>query len=156
MDQEIKQEFSKIGDQFSKIDDRFIKMDDRFAKMDKRFERIDERFEKMDERFEKMDDRFEKLAIMINKGFELTATKEELMEVKNQMATKVDLNKHKLEVQDFINDKLADLKGDLVILTRKEDKKLLSLAEILYNKKVLNKKELNELTSLEPFPRVVV
>lgn len=71
------------------------------------FDSNDERFESMDKRFESMDKRFD-------------AMDKRLTRVESLMVTK-----------DYLDDKLADLKGDLVVLTRKEDTKLKTLVNIL-------------------------
>jgi hypothetical protein len=54
------------------------------------------------------------------------------------MATKQDLNKQKHEILDSVDDKLADLKGDLVVLMRREDKKVSELIVTLRDTKVLS------------------
>lgn len=56
--------------------------------------------------------------------------------------------------KDYLDEKLSDLRGDLVILTRKEDLKVKKLIEILQKHKVINKKEVKELMSMEPFPQL--
>lgn len=66
------------------------------------------------------------------------------------------LNKQKLEILDAMDDKLAYLKGDLVILMRKEDKKVVSLIELLKNKKIITTNEADCLLELEPFPQLIL
>ena len=56
---------------------------------------------------------------------------------------------------DYLDDKLYDLKGDIVVLTRKEDKKVIRLVEILQSKNILTNKEAKELFMLEPFVRII-
>ena len=43
-----------------------------------------------------------------------------------------------LVTKDYLDDKLDNLRGELVVLTRKEDKKLISLVDTLYGKRVLS------------------
>ena len=61
-------------------------------------------------------------------------TEEDLKEALKDYPTKEDLTealgKQKLDILDHIDDKLANLKGDLIILMRKKDRKLLHLVEI--------------------------
>lgn len=52
-----------------------------------------------------------------------------------------------------MDDKLSDLKGDLIILMRKEDRKLGALIELLANKKVISPDDAKQILSLEPFPK---
>ena len=55
--------------------------------------------------------------------------------------------------KDYLDEKLADLRGDLVVLTRKEDTKLTSLVKILEQRKVISAKDAQKIMSLEPFAR---
>lgn len=52
--------------------------------------------------------------------------KKDINFIKSQMVTK-----------DYLDTKLADLRGDLVVLTRKEDAKVKSLVDLLKKKKVI-------------------
>lgn len=63
------------------------------------------------------------------------------------------LNSLKLDIIDKMDDKLADLRGDLVIMTRKEDKKVTALVDILETKKILTEKEAATISSLGLFPK---
>jgi hypothetical protein len=51
---------------------------------------------------------------------------------------------------------LADLRGDLVVLTRKEDTKLKELVEILKKKKILTDDDVKHLLTMEPFPQLML
>ena len=55
--------------------------------------------------------------------------------------------------KNYLDDKLADLRGDLVVLVRKEDRKVIKLVEILRTKNVLVDKDVSEILKLEPFAR---
>lgn len=112
---------------------------------------------------------FENLTKIVQKSFgdveeEITSIKEDLETVKKtmatkedlkRMATKEDLGKLNIELRDFIDDKLVDLKGDLIVLMRKEDKKLVSLIKILRQKSILTDKETMDILSAEPFPQLL-
>lgn len=89
--------------------------------------RVDEKFEAVEKRFEGIDKRFEKV-------------ENKITEMESKMVTK-----------DYLDEKLADLRGDLVVLTRKEDKKLGKLIEILSNKQVISEQDKQELLAMEPF-----
>ena len=58
--------------------------------------------------------------------------------------------------KDHLDDKLADLRGDLVILLRKEDFKMKKLIDILKKRDLLNDAEFNEIMSMEPFPQLAL
>lgn len=80
-------------------------------------------------------------------------TREEFQEELKKFATKEDLGKFKLEIFDHVDDKLADLKGDLVLLARKEDRKLGSVVELLAEKQVFTASDAKGVFQMEPFPR---
>ena len=69
----------------------------------------------------------------------------DLEHVKNQMVTK-----------DYLDEKLAENYGNLVVLMRKEDVKLLRLVELLKKKAVISDDEVKELLALEPFPKLAL
>ena len=58
--------------------------------------------------------------------------------------------------KEYLDDKSADLRGDLVVLTRKEDVKVRALVEIMAQKKLLSKEEVNKILSMEPFPQLAL
>ncbi|MFA4890969.1 MAG: hypothetical protein WC604_01260 [Candidatus Gracilibacteria bacterium] len=64
--------------------------------------------------------------------------------VGNQMITK-----------DYLDDKLEEHHGNMIILMRKGDTKLLRLVELLKEKNVLNDEEAKSLLTMEPFPKLV-
>mgnify|MGYP001559101059 CR=1 FL=1 len=68
--------------------------------------------------------------------------------IRGQMVTKEYLD-------DKLDEKLADLRGDLVVLMRKEDRKVRELIDILHQKNVLNQAEVKRLLILEPFPTLM-
>ena len=80
--------------------------------------------------------------------------KEELEEKMNDL--KQEMNKQKLDILDAVDDKLAHLKGDLVVLMRKEDKKVITLVGILKEKKILTLDEAKTVLAMEPFPQLAV
>ena len=84
-------------------------------------------------------------------------TKEELRLELSKMATKDELrsemNKQKLELLDAMDDKLANLKGDLTIMMRGEDKKVNRLIALMESKRLLTTEEAGTLLDLLPFPQ---
>ena len=100
--------------------------------VDERFKGIDEKFKGIDERFNGIDERFNGIDGRLDR-------------IESQMVTK-----------DYLDDKLADLRGDLVVLMRKEDTKLKTLVEILLQRKLLSPKDVKRIVSLEPFPEIAL
>src|SRR3989339_276103 len=88
----------------------------------------------------------------LNKGktqsvLEVEAENEEVSGIESRMVTKE-------YFKEYLDDKSADLRGDLVVLTRKEDVKVRALVEIMAQKKLLSKEEVNKILSMEPFPQL--
>lgn len=71
------------------------------------------------------------------------ATKDDIQRIESTMVTK-----------DYLDEKLADLRGDLNVLMRKEDNKLKTLIEILFKKGTTNNEEKTQILSLEPFAQL--
>lgn len=80
------------------------------------------------------------------KGF---ATKQDL----ERFATKQDLLALEYNILDRMDDKLADLKSDLVLLLRKEDTKLVALIELMQQKYGMDEKDARALLRMQPFPQ---
>lgn len=97
---------------------------------------------------------------------------QEILEVvlflKDHMAMRVDNigeNVEKLEkrmtrvetlmvTKDYLDEKMADLRGDLVVMMRKEDTKVKSLVDILHKKKVITDGEVTKILRMEPFAQI--
>lgn len=71
--------------------------------------------------------------------------KTDITSIKAQMVTKA-----------YLDDKLADLRGDLTLIIRKEDTKLKATVNILADKKVLSQDETKRIFSMEPFPQLAL
>ena len=56
--------------------------------------------------------------------------------------------------KDYLDEKLADLRGDLVVLMRKEDTKLKTLVEVLTERNIITSADKKRILSLEPFPQL--
>ena len=72
---------------------------------------------------------------------ELTSIKGEIAQIKSTMVTK-----------DYLDDKLLNMKGDMVVMMRKEDEKVKLLVNLLNKKNVLSDIEAKSIFALEPFP----
>jgi hypothetical protein len=84
----------------------------------------------VDKRFEQVDKRFEKLEHRVG-GLE------------TRMVTK-----------EYLDEKIADLRGDLILLARKSNTKLSVLVEDLVAEKSLDPTVARRILALEPFPSV--
>lgn len=85
-------------------------------------------------------------------------TNDEIMDfLKENMVTKQELDERlgrlRSELIDYLDKRLMDLKGDLVVIMKSEDRKLNALIELLVQKSVLTVTEAKTITKLEPFPQ---
>ena len=76
---------------------------------------------------------------------------------KEEAVTKEEFNREisgikvMMVTKDYLDGKLADLRGDLVVLMRKGDTKLKALVGILHGKKVISNTDVKKIYSMEPF-----
>lgn len=80
----------------------------------------------------------------------LQETTEKRFDGLESRVTKIEAN---MVTKDYLDDKLADLKGDLIVLIRKEDTKLAALVEVLKERKVIDDDDIRKILSMEPFPK---
>lgn len=71
---------------------------------------------------------------------DISGIKGEIVGIKNTMVTK-----------DYLDEKIADLRGDLVVLLRKEDNKLGALITELLDRKVIDDAAARRILTMEPF-----
>ena len=64
------------------------------------------------------------------------------------------LNKLKLDILDGVDEKLASMKGDLVVMMRNEDKKVMLVVQKLKQKNIFSDQDVEEFVNLLPFPQM--
>lgn len=69
----------------------------------------------------------------------------------DKIESRLDKIESTMVTKDYLDDRLGDLRGDLVVLMRKEDTKLKELVGILHEKKVLKQADVARTFSMEPF-----
>ncbi len=109
-----------------------------------------------------MDVRFEALEAEMKS--EIGTLKSDVGSLKSDVGTlKSDVGSLKKDVasmkalmvtKDYLDDKLGDLRGDMVLMMRKEDGKVERVIQKLRDKEVFNEADVKELTSVSLFPRV--
>jgi len=85
---------------------------------------------------------------------DFSGLKSEVGELKSEVGelkSEVSGIKATMVTKDYLDDKLADLRGDLVVLTRKEDNKLKTLVGVLHGKRVISDSDVKKIYSMEPF-----
>jgi hypothetical protein len=84
------------------------------------------------------------------------ASKNEILEAIGEFSNKVEQRFNKIEsimvTKDYLDDKLLNMKSDMVVMMRKEDEKVKTLVQILKQKNLLNDSEVKLILALEPFP----
>ena len=66
----------------------------------------------------------------------------------------VKVNQVKLDLIDAMDKKMANLKGDLVVLLRTEDKKVDAFIEVLRKQRTLKEHDARSLLGMSPFPQI--
>src|SRR3989339_1529220 len=151
----LEKQFTDLSD---KTDKRFNSVDKRFNSVDKRFDDVDKRFDDVDKRFDDVDKRFTGLDKRIDG---IKAGNEEILSAINTYSEENDKHLEKIDRQltkmidrDYLDEKNADLRGDLVVIMRKEDVKVKKLVNILQKRRVISAEEVKEILSMEPFPQL--
>lgn len=128
--------------------------------------------EKMNLKFEKKFDRLEhiikQLALAVKTGFDevdgrfkkvetrIDAIEPKIVAIESKVGT-IETNVAHIGAstvtKDYLDEKLFDVKGDMTALTRKEDRKVISVVTLLEKKKVFTRHEPDSILSLEPFTR---
>src|SRR3990167_8172935 len=105
--------------------------------------------DKTEERFDNLEDDISDMKGEISgmKG-EISGMKGEISGMKGEisgMKGEIGQIKATMVTKDYLDDKLSDLRGDLVVMLRKGDAKLKVLAEMLHDKKVLNRADVKRI-----------
>jgi hypothetical protein len=98
---------------------------------------------------------------------EKETTNNEILETMNEFANNVDKRFDSVEKRltkieatmvdkDYLDLKLADLRGDIVVIIRNEDMKVMKLIDILADKNLISEEDKQKITSMGPFPRLYV
>ncbi len=77
-------------------------------------------------------------------------THQEFSHVKGEIS-EINSNITRMVTKDYLDDKMSDLRGDLVVMMRKEDNKLKTLVGVLKEKSVLDSSDVSRIYSMEPF-----
>lgn len=101
--------------------------------------------------FNRTDQRFNEVFDVVTFIKDNAVTKEEF----NRDISGIDKRLTRVEAtmvtKDYLDEKMMDLRGDLVVMTRKEDVKLKALVGVLHGKKVISNTDVKKIYSMEPF-----
>jgi len=90
-----------------------------------------------------LDDVYEAVTFIKDNAIMRDEFKAEISQINGKMATMV--------TKDYLDEKMSDLRGDLVVMMRKEDTKLKTLVGVLKKKSVLDNSDVKKIYSMEPF-----
>jgi len=100
----------------------------------------------VDKKFANIDNQFSEIKAEITTiKSEITTIKSDIVNIRSTMVTK-----------DYLDDKLADLRGDLALIMRKEDTKVAMLVKILRARDVITEDDKQQIFAMEPFPQMSV
>jgi len=83
------------------------------------------------------------------------ATKDDIKDMVTKQYLDEKLGKFRSDITDYMDRRLLDLKGDLVVIMKSEDRKLSALIELLVHKSILTTSEAHSIVKMEPFPQRV-
>ena len=99
-----------------------------------------------------LEQKIDDLALAVKEGFESVDRRFEDIDKRFES---IDRRFNVLPDKDYLDDKLADLKGDLIVKLRREDEKVNFLIDLLRARSVLNEKDVERLRKeFEIFPRM--
>ena len=84
---------------------------------------------------------------------EIAIIKEDIAGVKVQLSSIQGQLNTRVVTKDYLDDKLANLKGDLMTFSHKEDTKLTTTIDILTKRRAITAADKKHLLALEPFPQ---
>ncbi len=117
------------------------------------FDGVDAQFKSVDAQFKSVDAQFKSVASMA----EVEGLRKELKADLAQMASKADLRRIEatMVTKDYLDDKLADLKGDLIVKLRKTNEKLDFIVSLLRAHAVFSDDDLKRIrTEFQIFPQL--
>lgn len=72
------------------------------------------------------------------------------------LVQRVDKIEATMVTKNYLDDKLVDVKGDIIAELRHEDKKVVALIEVLRNRNVISSDEAKGILGMKPFPQIFV
>ena len=94
----------------------------------------------------------EDLAVITKNGFDEMG--KEMNKRFETMDARFDAVEAAMVTKSYLDDKLADLEGSVIVRQRKEDKKMNLLVEFLQKKNILEKEEVKALKEIQVFPNI--
>ena len=85
---------------------------------------------------------------------ETVSLSEQISGLANYMDERLTQTEARVVTKEYLDEKLADLRGDLVVLTRKEDHKVVALVELLRDRRVIPEDDARRILGMALFPQL--
>lgn len=125
--------------------------------LDERFLKVDEKFLKLDEKLLMMEDRIvSRIVEDVGEAFEqnfLPMVDELIDEKLAPIKTDIVGIKATMVTKDYLDEKMVDLKGDLIAYDRKLEKKTDTLVDALIERRTLTASDVERIEQVRVFPR---
>lgn len=73
-----------------------------------------------------------------------------------KVEARLDTIESAMVTKDYLDEKLGDVKGDIIVEVRHEDKKLTALIEVLRSRNVISTDEAKNILGMKPFPQLSI
>lgn len=123
-----------VKEQFDHIDDRFDGLEKRMDNLEVKVDNLEVRFDNLEVRFDNLEVKVDNLKVKVDK------LDNRVGKLESGMVTK-----------DYLDEKIADLKGDLIVKGRQESQRTDKIVQVLSENKLLNTKQANELADLKAY-----
>lgn len=140
---------SAVSTSFTAVETELFEIKDRLGGVEGRLDHVTNRLGSVEDRLEGVEDRLGGV------DGRLDHVENRLGSVENKMVTKEEFKQEMVKVvtKEYLDDKLSDLKGNLVGLVRKEDHKVDTVVTILHDHKVLTGQDLEQINQVGLFPK---
>ena len=122
--------------------------------VDERFNGVDQRFEHVEKRLDNVEERFEYVAKRLdNVASDILGVKSDLEEVKDdarEIKGDAGYVKTSIVTKEYLDDKIADARGDLMLAIKTGDRKTHKLVKILNRRKIITKTETEDILKIKP------
>lgn len=155
---------SDIFDAIKGLDRRFVSIEEKLEVHDRKFEVIESKLDAMDSKFDGVDSKFSALESKIDDVIEITNSSFQNVEARLArleencaaipgMRADISRIESRMVTKDYLDKKMADMRGDLVDLAHKEDCRVDALIDTLHSRKGIGDGDRKMLADLSPFPR---
>lgn len=140
-----------VGDLSGKFDGLSKKTDESIERLSQKTDALDRKYDALDRKTDEILGAVGEVLEAIGHFSDKTESRFEAIDHRFEAIEKrLDTD---MVTKSYLDEKLFDLKGDLTVLMRKEDAKLLRLVDILETRKVITPEDVNAVLAMEPFPQ---